>query len=150
MNIVGKKVSFFRHVDDTLGVFHTHTVAGSLGGFMVGIFANTQGSEAFALTTKGGAIERNGRQVWLQIVGALFIIALNIVMTTIILLFIKLFVPLRMPEEMLLVGDDAIHGESAYTFFDSSERSLLYGDTEPTPDSGDGEIGPTKTTGNSE
>jgi len=34
------------------------------------------------------------------------------------MLFIKyvLRIPLRMSEENLLIGDDAIHGESAYTF----------------------------------
>ena len=42
MMIVGKKVSFFQHVDDTLGVFHTHAVAGFLGGFMTGGHHNTR------------------------------------------------------------------------------------------------------------
>lgn len=51
-------------------------------------------------------------------------------MTSIILLFIKyvLRIPLRMSEEMLLIGDDAAHGEDAYAFGDVSQ-SLLYGDT---------------------
>jgi ammonia channel protein AmtB len=46
-----------------------------------------------------------------QIVGALFIIGWNIVWTSLILLFIKhvLRVPLRMTEEQLLAGDNAIH-----------------------------------------
>jgi ammonium transporter, Amt family len=53
-----------------------------------------------------------------QIVGALFIIGWNIVWTSLILNFIKhvLRVPLRMSEEDLLVGDDAIHGVSLYSF----------------------------------
>jgi hypothetical protein len=47
-----------------------------------------------------------------QLVGALFIIGWNIVWTSLILLFIKyaLRIPLRMSDEMLLIGDDAIHG----------------------------------------
>ena len=59
-------------------------------------------------------------QVWLQLVGGLFIIGLNIVMTSIVLLFIKyvLRIPLRMSDEMLLVGDTAFSGEDAYTFGD--------------------------------
>jgi Amt family ammonium transporter len=120
MNIAGKKLAFFRAVDDTLGVVHTHAVAGFTGGFLVGIFATSQGSAAFALTNPGGGIDGNGKQVWLQIVGALFIIGWNIVWTSLILLFIKfvLRVPLRMSEEMLLVGDDAIHGEEAYSYSD--------------------------------
>lgn len=36
MMIVGRKFSFMQHVDDTLGVVHTHAVAGFLGGFMTG------------------------------------------------------------------------------------------------------------------
>jgi Amt family ammonium transporter len=115
-----KRVAVFRAVDDTLGVFHTHAVAGFLGGFLVGIFATVQGSAAFGLTNPGGAIDGNGRQVWVQIVGALFIIGWNTVWTSLILLFIKhaLRIPLRMSEEQLAVGDDAIHGEEAYAIFD--------------------------------
>jgi Amt family ammonium transporter len=64
MNVVGKKLSLFRKVDDCLGIFHTHAVAGVTGGFLVGIFATKQGSTAFGITNPGGAIEGNGRQVW--------------------------------------------------------------------------------------
>ena len=118
MNIAGKKFKIFEIVDDTLGVVHTHMVAGALGGFLVGLFATAEGCAAFAITSSGGAIEGNGKQVWLQIVGALFIIGWNLFWTSAIMLFIKyvLRIPLRMSEEDLLIGDDAIHGESAYTF----------------------------------
>jgi Amt family ammonium transporter len=120
MNVMGKKWSLFKKVDDCLGVFHTHAVAGVLGGFMVGILATVQGSSAFAITNPGGAIDGNGRQVWVQLVGAFFIIGWNIVWTSLILLFIKfvLRVPLRMSEADMLIGDDAIHGEEAYCFTD--------------------------------
>ena len=142
MNIAGKKLRLFHLVDDTLGVFHTHAVAGSLGGFLVGIFATESGCAAFGLTNPGGAIAGNGKQVWLQIVGALFIIGLNIVMTSLIMLFIKYVcrIPLRMTEEQLLVGDDAIHGEEAYVF-DDGPRSLIHGDYGRHPVHGDGEAG---------
>lgn len=121
MNIAGKKLRLFtHHVDDTLGITHTHMVAGALGGFLVGLFATTEGCLAFGLTNPGGAIDGNGKQVWLQIVGALFIIGWNLVWTSLIMMFIKyvLRVPLRMTEEEMLIGDDAIHGEEAYCFFD--------------------------------
>lgn len=65
MNTMGKKLSVFRSVDDCLGVFHTHAVAGVTGGFLVGILATTEGSSAFGLTNPGGAIYGNGKQVWL-------------------------------------------------------------------------------------
>jgi len=132
MNIMGKKVSLFQKVDDCLGVFHTHAVAGVTGGFLVGLFATVQGSAAFAITNPGGAIDGNGRQVWVQTVGALFVIGWNIVWTSLILLFIKfvLRVPLRMSEADLLIGDDAIHGEDAYCFHDEINPTLSRDDVE--------------------
>jgi Amt family ammonium transporter len=65
MNIVAKKFSLFHIVDDCLGIFHTHAVAGFLGGFLTGIFATPLGNDAFALTTPGGAVGGHGKQVWL-------------------------------------------------------------------------------------
>lgn len=86
MNIVAKRTKLFRvWVDDTLGITHTHMVAGALGGFLTGIFADAEGCEAFGITNHGGAKDGNGRQVWVQIVGALFIIGWNMVWTTLIL-----------------------------------------------------------------
>ena len=126
MNVLGK-TKLMSHVDDTLGVFHTHLIPGFLGGFMTGILATAEGCAAFAISSPGGAIVGNGRQVWLQIVGALFIIGWDGVWTAIILCFIKyvLRIPLRMSEEELAIGDDAIHGEAAYVF-GSEEEALLH------------------------
>jgi len=118
MNVMGKKVALFHAVDDCLGIFHTHAVAGFLGGFMTGLFATVQGATAFNITNPGGAIDGNGKQVWLQLVGALFIIGWNLFWTSAIMLFIKyvLRIPLRMTEADLLIGDEVIHGEEAYCF----------------------------------
>jgi Amt family ammonium transporter len=121
MNIAGKRMRLFtHHVDDTLGITHTHMVAGSLGGFLTGLFATSEGATAFGITNPGGAIDGNGKQVWLQIVGILFVIGWNIVWTSLIMMFIKYVcrVRLRMSEEDMLIGDDAIHGEEAYCFSD--------------------------------
>ncbi|RDW80414.1 hypothetical protein BP5796_05112 [Coleophoma crateriformis] len=116
MNIAGKKLAYFRKIDDTLGIFHTHAVAGFVGGFSTGLWATIEGCAAFQVTNPGGAIDGNGRQVWVQIVGALFIIGWNMVWTSLILCFIKyvLRIPLRMSEEELLAGDSMVHGEAAY------------------------------------
>jgi ammonium transporter, Amt family len=140
MNLLGKKFPF-KHVDDTLGVVHTHLVAGALGGFCTGLFATEAGCAAFACVDPGGAITGYGRQVWLQIVGALFIIGWNIAMTTILLLLIKLIVPLRMTDEQLLIGDDAIHGEAAYVFGPEVQMSILRGDISRTQANHDNELG---------
>ena len=50
----------------------------------------------------------------LQIYGALFIIVFNVIVTFIILKVISFITPLRMDEATLRVGDDAVHGETAY------------------------------------
>lgn len=136
LNVLGKTFIFTKYVDDTLGTFHTHAVGGFVGGFLVGIFATAEGCAAFASSSPGGAIAGHGKQVWLQIVGALFIIGLNLFMTSVIMLFIKyvLRIPLRMRDEMLEIGDDAIHGEDAYTFFTPDEhRSFIYCEHAHTP-----------------
>ncbi|CAF9919029.1 MAG: hypothetical protein GOMPHAMPRED_001658 [Gomphillus americanus] len=121
MNIVHKKVAFMKKFDDTLGIFHTHFVAAIVGGCGTGIFATAEGVAAFALNAPGGAVAGNGRQVGIQIVGALFIIGWNIFWTSAILLFIKyvMRIPLRMKDADLLIGDMAIHGEEPYVFGDS-------------------------------
>lgn len=61
-------------------------------------------------------------------------------MTSVILAFIKyvLRIPLRMTDEHLEIGDDAIHGEEAYALFFEGQRSHVYGDMgrSPTSESG--------------
>lgn len=137
MNIVGKKVKLFAAVDDTLGVFHTHCVAGIVGGFLTGIFATEAGCAAFAcVDVGGGLVAGNARQVWVQIVGFLFVIGWNAVWTTILLLLLKLVVPLRMSDDELSVGDDAIY----YTGPDV-QMSLLHGDTSRRTVNHDNELG---------
>ncbi|KAJ3119935.1 hypothetical protein HK100_000104 [Physocladia obscura] len=119
MNILGKTKLFALHVDDALGVFHTHAVAGFLGGILTGVFATVEGCEAFALTNPGGAVAGNWRQVYL-----LFVVAVNLVVTPIILYAIGLVVPLRMSEEDLLIGDAASHGEDAYAFYHDGAHEI--------------------------
>jgi len=111
-------MSLFAHVDDTLEVFHTHFVGALVGGIGTGFFATETGCAAFAAISVGGAVAGNWKQVWLQIVGGLFIIGWNIVWTSLIMLFIQhaLRIPLRMSPEMLEIGDYAVHGEEPYTF----------------------------------
>ena len=101
---------------------------------MTGLFATSEGTAAFALAPTGGAIDGNGRQVWLQIVGFLFIIGWNIFWTSAICLFIKyvLRIPLRYNEQQLLIGDGEVHGELPYAFFHDGqhEYDAKYGQPE--------------------
>jgi Amt family ammonium transporter len=126
MMVVHKRWSLLQRVDDTLGVFHTHAVAGFLGGSLVGLFAEPHLCNFFLSVTneQGGFYggKRGGRQFGKQIAGALFIIGWNIVVTSIILNVIRFIVPLRMNEELLLVGDDAAHGEEAYALWGDGEK----------------------------
>ena len=53
-------------------------------------------------------------RVQAQLEGAAFIIIYNAIATFLILKVISIFVPLRMSDAQLAVGDDAVHGETAY------------------------------------
>lgn len=125
MMIVHKRSSLLQKVDDTLGVFHTHAVAGFLGGALTGLFAEPTLCSLFLPVTnsRGGVYGGSGgAQFGKQIAGALFIIGWNLVVTSVICVVIKVVVPLRMPEEMLTIGDDAVHGEEAYALWEDGEK----------------------------
>ncbi|ONI14525.1 hypothetical protein PRUPE_4G285400 [Prunus persica] len=116
MMIMDKRWKLLSAVDDTLGVVHTHAVAGFLGGVLTGLFAEPELCALFLPVTnsRGGVYGGSGgMQILKQIVGALFII---------ICLVLRCIVPLRMPEEQLLIGDDAVHGEEAYALWGDGEK----------------------------
>lgn len=130
MMVLHKRSKLLQRVDDTLGVIHTHGVAGLLGGVLTGLFAEPTLCALFLPVADsrgafyGGAA--GGAQLGKQIAGALFVIGWNVVVTSIICLAIRLVVPLRMSEEKLEIGDDAVHGEEAYALWGDGE---LYDDT---------------------
>ncbi|KAB1224465.1 Ammonium transporter 2 [Morella rubra] len=125
MMILHKKSSLLQKVDDTLGVFHTHAVAGLLGGLLTGLFAEPQlCALILPISNTRGAFYggSGGKQFLKQIVAAMFVAGWNLVSTTLILLAIRLFIPLRMPDEELAIGDDAVHGEEAYALWGDGEK----------------------------
>uniref|UniRef100_A0A3Q7FFP9 Ammonium transporter n=1 Tax=Solanum lycopersicum TaxID=4081 RepID=A0A3Q7FFP9_SOLLC len=132
MMVLHKKSSFFQKVDDTLGVFHTHAVAGLLGGILSGLFAKPKllrmfyGSDkygpGFLYSIIDGDMKRGVRQMVYQLVGALFITIWNVVATSLICIFISKIVELRLHEDDLEIGDDAVHGEEAYALWGDGER----------------------------
>ncbi|WCJ37707.1 ammonium transporter 2 [Euphorbia peplus] len=125
MMIVHKRWTLLQKIDDTLGVFHTHAVAGLLGGVLTGVFAEPELCALFLPVTnsRGGVYGGSGGvQILKQIVGATFIIGWNVVITSIICVIINLIVPLRMSEEQLVIGDDAVHGEEAYALWGDGEK----------------------------
>lgn len=115
-----QKLPFMQKVDDTLSVFSTHGIAGLMGGLLTGVFANPEMLQYIGTDKEApgvnvtGLLYGNPKQLLLQFYGAAFIIIYNIIMTFIILKVISFIVPLRMDEATLKVGDDAVHGETAY------------------------------------
>jgi Amt family ammonium transporter len=115
-----QKLSFMAKVDDVLGVFSTHGVAAICGGLLVGVLANPAMLQYIGTDKDApgvnvtGWLYGNPGQLLLQAEGAAFIIVLNVVVTYIILKVISIFVSLRMDEATLKIGDDAVHGETAY------------------------------------
>ncbi|KAL6007285.1 Ammonium transporter 2 member 5 [Asimina triloba] len=131
MMVVHKKVGLLKKVDDTMAVFHTHAVAGSLGGILTGLFAEPRLNRLFFNDSgkyvglfygfNTGRVGAGFRQIGLQLGGILFVIVLNVIMTSLICLLIRLVVPLRLSDEEIEAGDDAIHGEEAYALWDDGE-----------------------------
>jgi Amt family ammonium transporter len=117
---VAPRFALFRRVDDTLGVIHTHGVAGAMGGLFTGVMAdpkmlvyygpNHNGAGASAVT---GLWYGNPHQLLVQFFALLFIIGYDAVATFIIIKLIGLVVPLRAPDAHLEAGDQLIHGEVA-------------------------------------
>ncbi len=115
-----QKTKLMMKVDDTLSVFSTHGIAGLMGGLLTGILATPDMLQYIGTDKEApgvnvtGLLYGNPDQLLLQFYGAAFIIVYNVIATYIILKVISFFVPLRMDEAMLKVGDDAVHGETAY------------------------------------
>jgi len=115
-----QKTKLMMKVDDTLSVFSTHGCAGLMGGLLTGILANPAMLEYIGTEKDAPGVSVTGwaygnfHQFVLQAEGAGFIIVYNIIATFIILKVISFITPLRMDEAILKVGDDAVHGETAY------------------------------------
>ena len=127
------KVRPFSKVDDTLGVVYTHGFAGLVGGLMIGLVAdpsqtvygvagkNYNGTGSFSVG--GWFYTHSFHQLWEQFLTAAWIIVFTAVMSA-ILLYITKFVcrGLREKDEVLEVGDLAIHDEEAYPRETFAER----------------------------
>lgn len=133
MMVLHRRSAFFQSVDDTLAVFHTHAVAGLLGGILSGLFAkpillglmyptSTYHTGLFYSFAHGK--HKDGfKQMGSQLAGAAFISVWNAVVTSLICLLISRIVDLRMNEDDLEIGDDAVHGEEAYALWGDGERT---------------------------
>ncbi|HEX4830458.1 MAG TPA: ammonium transporter [Trebonia sp.] len=113
----------FNKVDDALGVVYTHGIAGLLGGLLCGVLADPNMIVYFGPKgTSTGAFSGTGlayghpHQLLVQFETAITIIIWDAIVTAVILYFIKyvLRLKLRMDDDILEVGDVAIHGEEAF------------------------------------
>ncbi len=107
---------FFAKVDDALGVVHTHGVAGLVGGLLTGVFANPNmieylGVGKAASSSAKGLLYGHPWQVVIQLYTGLWVIGWSALITFILLKLVSLITPLRMSDDILEIGDLAIHGE---------------------------------------
>ena len=115
------RVRPFRNVDDTLGVIYTHGFAALAGGLLTGIFAdpnmalfyNKVGHKLEAVGATG-VIHGSWTLLKWQTLAAAFVIAWSAVATFLLLKFVGIFIPLRMSEENMEIGDTAEHGHEVY------------------------------------
>ncbi len=112
------RAKLMRTVDDTLGVFHTHLVAGAVGGLLTGVLADPHMLEYLGAKGPGvrvaGLLYGNPHQLLVQLEALLVIVAYDGLMTFGILKAIAWVVPLRETGTNLLEGDLSIHGEASH------------------------------------
>jgi len=111
----------FNKVDDALGVVYTHGIAGLFGGLLVGLLADPNMIEYLGLgktssVAGAGLFYGHPKQLAIQAGAALTIIVWDGLVTFLILMVIKhvFRMKLRLPDEVLEIGDVAVHGEEAY------------------------------------
>jgi len=109
----------FRKVDDTLGVVYTHGFAGLAGGLLVGVFADPAmlvypGHGKVSGFSAVGLLHGNWTLLKWQFLAAFWVIAFSGAGTFALLKLVGLFVPMRMSEKNMEIGDTAEHGHEVY------------------------------------
>jgi Amt family ammonium transporter len=130
----------FNKVDDALGVVYTHGIAGLLGGLLVGMLADPNmiqyiGLGKTASFSGTGLFYGHPHQLLVQFEAALTIIIWDAIVTAVILYVIKYVfrMKLRLPDEVLEVGDIAVHGEEAYPVEESLTHLSARAQAEASP-----------------
>ena len=99
----------FRNVDDTLGVVYTHGYAGLIGGLLTGLMADSAMNVVPGFSVTGGL-----HLLKWQALTAAWVVLFSAAGTFILLKLVGLFVPLRMTDEEMEMGDLAVHGHEVY------------------------------------
>ena len=144
------KVRPFSKVDDALGVIYTHGIAGFFGGLLLGIFGDPNMLEygcghlnaagqvvatyaapptrhrratCVPFSVNGLMYTGSAHQLWEQFRAAVFVIFWSALVTFILMKLIGLVLRgARYKDEILEVGDLAIHGEEAFPEETFAER----------------------------
>lgn len=116
-------------LDDALGVFPGHGVAGLVGGLLTGVLADPSVSK-FVDPGLTGAAFGNIYELEIQAFAAAVTIVYSFCVTYAIFKVVGKFIPLRETDPTLKVGDLAIHGEEAYPK-DEEEEDLKEPPTQP-------------------
>ncbi|PON53827.1 Ammonium transporter [Parasponia andersonii] len=132
MMVVHKRWKLLQRVDDTMAVLHTHAIAGTLGGILTGLFAEPKLDNLFYGTYgryvglfygfQMGDVKTGFRQLGLQIYGVVFVVLVNVIVTSLVCVVVGFIVPLRMSDDELEIGDEAAHGEEAYAIWGQGEK----------------------------
>jgi ammonium transporter, Amt family len=104
----------FRNVDDTLGVIYTHGFAGLAGGLLTGVFADPHMGPFDAIDYSKGVVHGSWVLLKWQALAGAFVIAWSAAVTFILLKVVGIFIPLRMSQENMEIGDVAEHGHEVY------------------------------------
>jgi len=110
------RVNFFKRIDDTLGVMHTHLFPGAIGGLMVGLIADPAmiqyyGTGATSNFSVAGLFYGNPHQLVVQAMALGIIVVYDGIATYVVMKVVGLLVPLRMSQQHLEVGDEMVHGD---------------------------------------
>ncbi len=97
-------------LDDALGVFPAHGVAGLTGGLLTGLLANPSVTQ-YVYPGLTGLFFGNPNLFVIQAVAAGVTVVYAFVMTTVLMKVVKLITPLRESDAKVRIGDEAIHGE---------------------------------------
>jgi Amt family ammonium transporter len=113
-------------LDDALGVFPAHGVAGLTGGILTGILADPAVTQ-FVYPGLAGAAFGNPGLLGIQAVAALFVIVYIFAVTFAIWKVIGIFIPLKVSEETMRIGDKAMHGEEVEPPDEEAEMKPMAG-----------------------
>ncbi len=110
------RVNFFKKIDDTLGVMHTHLFPGAIGGLMTGLLADPNmivypGSGSTPAAAVTGLFYGNPKQFVIQAAALGVIVVYDAIATFVVINIVRALVPLRMSAKHLEVGDEMVHGD---------------------------------------